>query len=197
MSRLVLASGSSRRADLLRRLGFEFDIAIPDVDESPYPGEEAEAMAERLALAKALSVGISGPVVLAADTIVVDGDSILGKPEDPDTAVAMLQRLRGREHRVLSGCAVVAGDVATTALVTTRVWMGNVSDAEIKAYVATGEPLDKAGAYAIQEQGGRLVAALQGSFTNVVGLPLEWVVPALEAAGVSRPPYEQLPAEGM
>lgn len=190
MTPLVLASASARRAKLLRRIGFQFEAKPPDVDETPRQRELPAAVAERLALSKALAVPADGAVVLAADTIVVDGDAILGKPGDPETAMDMLRRLRGREHRVLTGCAVATADGITTAVVTTRVWMRDVPDATIKAYVATGEPLDKAGAYAIQEQGGRLVAALQGSFTNVVGLPLEWVVPVLESAGVLRAPTD-------
>jgi septum formation protein len=150
-------------------------------------GPLAEAVA-RLALAKARAVAtrVSEGVVLGADTVVVIDGQPLGKPADPAGARAMLRQLRGREHEVITGVAVVdarTGRAETTAVVS-RVRMAEYDEAAIEAYVATGEPLDKAGAYAIQGRGGTMVAGLQGSFSNVVGLPLEEAAALLAAFGV-------------
>jgi septum formation protein len=164
-----------------------------DVEEALPPGPIAEAVA-RLALDKARAVAtrVREGVVLGADTVVVVDGQPLGKPADPTEACTMLRRLRGREHEVVTGVAVVdarSGRTASTAVVS-RVRMAEYGEAEIEAYVATGEPLDKAGAYAIQGRGGAMVAALQGSFSNVVGLPLEETAVLLTAFGVpvSAPP---------
>jgi septum formation protein len=163
------------------------------VDEVLGPGPLPDAVA-RLALDKARAVAaqVGEGIVLAADTVVaLDGDP-LGKPVGADDARAMLQRLRGREHEVITGVAVVdaRSGRAERVAVASRVRMGHYSDAEIDAYVAGGEPLDKAGAYAIQGQGGALVAGLEGSFSNVVGLPLAETARLLAAFGVavSEPP---------
>jgi septum formation protein len=148
----------------------------------------------RLALDKARAVAarLRDGVILGADTIVVIGGDVLGKPSDAGAACEMLRRLRGREHEVITGIAVVDGRSgrADTTSVTSRVRMADYDDAAIDAYVATGEPLDKAGAYAIQGRGGALVAGLEGSFSNVVGLPLEETARLLAAFGVpvSAPP---------
>jgi septum formation protein len=150
-------------------------------------GPLAEAVA-RLALAKARAVAtrVSEGVVLGADTVVVVDGRPLGKPVDPAEARAMLRRLRGREHEVVTGVAVVDARTgrAESAAVVSRVRMADYDEAAIEAYVATGEPLDKAGAYAIQGRGGTMVAGLQGSFSNVVGLPLEEAAALLAAFGV-------------
>jgi septum formation protein len=164
-----------------------------DVEETLIPGPLAEAV-RRLALDKARAVAarVGEGIVLGADTVVaIDGDA-LGKPADPREARAMLQRLRGRTHEVITGVAVVdarSGRVDGTA-VTSRVTMTDYGDPEIDAYVASGEPLDKAGAYAIQGGGGALVAGYEGSFTNIVGLPLAETARLLAAFGVpvSEPP---------
>jgi septum formation protein len=164
-----------------------------DVQETLAPGPLREAAAH-LALDKARSVAarLAGGVVLGADTIVVIDGVALGKPMGPDHARDMLRRLRGREHEVITGIAVV--DVASgrseTSSVVSRVRMAAYGDHEIDVYVASGEPLDKAGAYAIQEAGGALVAGLEGSYSNVVGLPLEETARMLAAFGValSAPP---------
>jgi septum formation protein len=190
---LILASASPRRRELLRTLGVEFRVVPSDIDETLVDGELTEAVAA-LALAKARAVAarVDDGVVLGADTIVVVDGVVLGKPADPRAARGMLRRLCGREHRVMTGVAVVdaaSGRSATTAVVS-RVRMAGYGQAEIDAYVATGEGLDKAGGYAIQGQGGALVAGYDGSFTNVVGLPLEETAGLLAAFGVpvSVPP---------
>ena len=164
-----------------------------DLDETLAPGPLADAVA-RLALDKARAVAarLCAGIVLGADTVVaIDGEA-LGKPAHADEARAMLRRLRGREHEVITGIAVVdagSGRAERTA-VTSRVRMADYDDAEIDAYVAGGEPLDKAGAYAIQGRGAALVAGFEGSFTNVVGLPLAETARLLAAFGVvvSEPP---------
>ncbi len=176
LPRLILASGSPRRRELLARLRADFTVTPSDVDETLDAGPVAEATV-KLALrkAKAVAASLANGVVLGADTLVViDGDA-LGKPRDAAEAVGMLRRLRGRWHEVITAIAVVdagTGREAAEAVVT-RVRMADYSDADIDAYVATGEPLDKAGAYAIQERGGALVAGIEGSYTNVVGLPVD------------------------
>jgi septum formation protein len=171
---LVLASASPRRAELLRLAGFAFAVADADVDETPHPGEPAAIYVRRLAEEKAAAVAARQPgaVVLGADTtVVVDGD-ILGKPADDGEAVAMLRRLQGRAHEVLTGVAVVAPDGCDSTVARTRVWMAPMSEGEIAAYVASGEPRDKAGAYGIQGRAARFITRIDGSYPNVVGLPV-------------------------
>lgn len=165
------------------------------VDETLEPGPLGDAVA-RLALRKARAIAARQHtgLVLGADTIVVVAGQVLGKPLGPSDAAAMLRQLRGRSHEVMTGVAVVDAATAREAAqtVTSRVSMKSYSDAEIDAYVATGEPLDKAGAYAIQGAGGALVEALEGSWSNVVGLPLEATAALLRrfGAAVSAPPAE-------
>jgi septum formation protein len=167
---LVLASGSPRRHELLTQLGLTFRIVAPDVDETPQPGERPVDLVRRLALAKAAAV--DGDPVLAADTTVeVDGE-ILGKPLDADDARRMLRRLSGRAHKVHTGVAVRAGAEVAVDVVTTIVSFVPLQPPVIEWYVGTGEPLDKAGAYAIQGHGGIFVEHVRGSTSNVVGLPL-------------------------
>jgi septum formation protein len=164
-----------------------------DLDETLETGPLPEAVA-RLALSKARAVAgrVGSGVVLGADTVVAIDGQALGKPADAAEARAMLRRLRGREHEVITGVAVVAASTgrARTQAVVTRVTMAAYGDAEIDAYVATGEPLDKAGGYAIQGAGGALVAGYEGSYSNVVGLPIEETVRLLAELGVavSAPP---------
>jgi len=177
---LVLASASPRRADLLRQVGFEFEVVVSRVEEAaPEPGVDARAWALAHARAKALEVAARVParIVLGADTLVVLGDRVLGKPATPDEARAMLRALSGSRHQVITGVALALGDSATTRLldqdaVTTDVTFRRLSSAEVEQYLATGEPMDKAGAYGIQERGGLLVAAVHGCYFNVVGLPV-------------------------
>ena len=178
---------------MLSSLCSEFQVVPADIEETLTPGPLLEAVA-RLALDKARTVAarLRDGVILGADTVVVIGGEVLGKPENAEAARTMLRRLRAREHEVLTGVAVVdaqSGQAATISVVS-RVRMADYDDAALDAYVATGEPLDKAGAYAIQGRGGALVAGLEGSFSNVVGLPLEETARLLAAFGVrvSAPP---------
>jgi len=186
--RLVLASASPRRRELLRRLVSDFDVIASAVDERFEPGPLAEAVAALAVVkARAVAAGRSAGIVVGADTIVViDGDA-LGKPADHDEAVAMLRRLRGRTHEVLTGVAVidVAGGRVFRDTEITRVTMARYPDDLIERYAASGAPLDKAGAYAIQDLDGALVDTLVGSYTNVVGLPLGLTARLLAAAGVA------------
>jgi nucleoside triphosphate pyrophosphatase len=174
---LVLASSSPRRRELLAGLGLAFTIRPVDLDETPLPGETPAACVRRLATGKAAARAAPGELVLAADTLVVLGDELLGKPRDPEDARRMLGRIAGREHTVLTGVALeeVAedGEVRRTATVeSSRVRMAAMSEEEIAWYVATGEPLDKAGSYAVQGLGALFVEEVFGNYTNVVGLPL-------------------------
>jgi len=184
--RIVLASGSPRRTELLTRLGIPHEVDPSEVDETFLPRESAGARVARLAIAKAEAVAARHPDawVIGGDTeVVLDGDS-LGKPIDEDDAVAMLRRLRGRAHLVLSSVGLVRpGAAPIVEVVPTHVEMRTASDAEIEEYVATGEPLDKAGAYGIQGLGATLVAAIQGDYTAVVGLPVGALLRAFERAG--------------
>jgi septum formation protein len=178
---LVLGSGSPRRRDLLAQAGIAFDVAAADIDESRQPGEEPAAFAERLACEKAQTVARrvgAAPrrLVLGADTIVVIDGDVLGKPVDPTDAERLLARLVGREHVVLTAVALVASDrpdAAATRVVASRVAMRPADGEEIRRYVATGEPLDKAGAYAAQGEGRRFIERIDGSETNVIGLPMD------------------------
>ncbi len=178
-TKIILASASPRRAEILRAAGFDFEIAASNIDESPLPNERPEDMVMRLALAKAHSVASThksrqNEIILAADTIVVIGNQILGKPNTPDRAREMLRELRGREHAVITGVALLAlpSQESVLAAETTRVWFSQMSDAEIEEYVLTGEPLDKAGAYAIQGLASRFIPKIEGCYFNVVGLPI-------------------------
>jgi septum formation protein len=176
MEPVVLASASARRQALLRRLVTEFAIDSADIDESLRPGEPPVDYAVRLAAEKARAVAGRHPpaaVVIGADTIVVLDDDVLGKPSDAAEARRFLDRLRGRRHLVITAVAVVTGVSGPFAgTEQTGVWLRAFSDAERDAYVATGDPLDKAGGYAIQHQGFEPVARVMGSETNVVGLPV-------------------------
>jgi septum formation protein len=180
---LVLASGSPRRRALLEAAGFTFSIAVSDVDESPRRGELPVDMVCRLARAKALEA-TSGHVTIAADTIVVLDGQILGKPVDAEDAGQMLATIAGATHEVVTGFCVSSGGSAHVEAVTTTVTMTPMTPAQISEYVATGEPMDKAGSYAYQGVGRRYVSAVTGSRTNVIGLPLETVIPVLGAFGV-------------
>jgi septum formation protein len=185
--RLILASGSPRRRELLATIVRAFEVVPSEVDETLEAGPTSEAVA-RLAARKARAVAgrVGEGVVLGADTVVVLDGQVLGKPGGDGEARAMLRRLRGREHEVITGIAAVdarLGREASRAVVS-RVLMADYSDATLDAYVASGAPLDKAGAYAIQDLGGALVARLVGSYTNVVGLPVEETRELLAGFGV-------------
>ncbi len=174
LPRLVLASGSPRRRELLSSLGLACTVRPVDLDETPHPGETAKDLVRRLARSKARALAEPGELVLAADTVVVlDGD-ILGKPRDAADAAAVLARLAGREHTVATGVALFEPGASREAVTVEicRVQMTPMNGREIGWYVATGEPLDKAGSYAIQGRGALFVEAVHGNYTNVVGLPL-------------------------
>ena len=192
---LVLASGSPRRRDLLARAGLQFEVRPADVPEHRRPGEEPGAFAARLALEKAAAVTralADGPprLVLGADTIVVLGSEVLGKPSGPEHAVAMLGRLLDRTHRVITAVAVIESSSGRSrhALVESRVTMGSATPQALRAYAATGEPLDKAGAYAAQGEGRRFVERIEGSESNVIGLPVEETLALLREAGEAEIP---------
>lgn len=184
---LVLASSSPRRSDLLRQAGIEFGNIVPAVTEEDYHCLEPETMVSRLALEKALSVssGLTGGLVLGADTVVLCREKVLGKPVNREEACRMLDILQGKRHDVITGLALVdaATKKARTALSRTRVWMRRLSRAEIERYVDTGEPYGKAGAYAIQGRAALFVDKIEGCFFNVVGLPLGLLHTMLSDAG--------------
>jgi len=198
---LILASGSPRRRVLLGELGVPFEVRPADVDETPLPGEPAEELVRRLAVAKA-EAGIAAAteqpvVVLAADTLVsVDGE-VLGKPVDEADAARMLRLLSGSRHQVLTGVAVASADGGAAAIhvevEVTHVHMAAWTEEQIAAYVASGEPMDKAGSYAIQEVGDRFVTEIEGRFDNVVGLPVDRTRRMLADAGLDLPPAGQPP----
>ena len=174
---LVLASVSPRRQELLRNAGILFDVQPAHIPENPRPGEQAKDFAERLAREKALAVAKERPrdIVLGADTVVVVDGQILGKPLDSADAARMLRMLSACEHQVVTGVCVVANGQSQVASETTTVTMSEISENEIADYVATGEPMDKAGAYAIQGIASRWIPRIQGDYSNVVGLPVALV----------------------
>lgn len=185
---LVLASGSPRRRAFLEQLGLSFTVTPAELDEQLLPGELPAAYVERLARQKAQTVARRHPGarILAADTTVVLGEEVLGKPGDPAEALTMLRRLCGRTHRVLTGVAL-SGEELRARVVETRVVFREASDAELSWYVATGEPLDKAGAYGLQGIGGFLVRRIEGSHSNVIGLPLAETLELLATEGIALP----------
>ena len=183
---LQLASTSPRRREILAALGLEFSIVHVDVDESVLPGESPGDMVVRLAIAKAEAAD-AGPadIVIAADTAVVADEHVLGKPVDQDDCLAMLGLLSGRAHQVMTGVAVHTRSATGTALSTTDVYFREIDRDEALAYWQSGEPHDKAGAYAIQGVGGAFVERIEGSYSGVVGLPVFETVVLLEQAGHS------------
>ncbi len=185
---IILASGSPRRRELMALLGLDYQVAAADVDERAAPGEAPAALAGRLSRAKALAVadGRAAGLIIAADTIVVLDGAILGKPADAAEAGRMLRALRGRPHLVLTAIALARrpDGACRSDLIETDVEMRPYSDAEIEAYIASGDPLDKAGAYAIQHAGFRPAARLAGCYANVVGFPLCHIYRALRRLGV-------------
>jgi septum formation protein len=182
---LCLASASPRRRDLLASIGVPVVTRPVGIDETPWPGEAARAYVARLAREKALAAAEEGDLpTLGADTVVVCDGAILGKPESRRHAAAMLRRLAGREHRVLTAVSVTGPAGLLEACVTTRVAMRGISEAEIAAYWATGEPRDKAGGYAIQGLAAVFVVSLEGSHSAVVGLPLFETAELLARQGV-------------
>jgi len=185
MTRLVLASASPRRAALLREAGWAFEVAPVDLDETLRPGETAQAYVERLAQAKAAAAASKDPeaVVLGADTTVVVQGQVLGKPLDSADAARMLRLLSGRTHDVLTGICLRKGLRSLVHVESSRVRIAALSDAEIEWYIGTGEPFDKAGGYAVQGLASRFIEAVDGSYSNVVGLPVASVNSLLKQLG--------------
>jgi len=185
---LILASASPRRQELLTHLGVPFEVRPADVDETLLPNEPPLTSARRLATAKAQAVAAPGLTVIGADTLVTLDGRPLGKPADADEARSMLRRLRGRPHEVVTGVAVAADGKLAVAHASTGVVMRRYADYEIEAYIATGDPLDKAGAYAIQATEFKPVQMWNGCYCNVVGLPLALTASLLVQAGYPLAP---------
>lgn len=197
--KIILASASPRRKELLEQLGYRFEVIPSQADEQEVPGETPEEHVERLSLDKAREVSTRDDIdsrwIIGSDTIVLRDGVILGKPTDDEDAAGILASLSGRAHRVLSGYAILdrkTGE-SRSAAVATRVNFRTLTAAEIAGYIASGEPADKAGAYAIQGLGAFMVERIEGSYSNVVGLPLCELVLALEELGVPLP-VKQKPA---
>ncbi|MEX0836744.1 MAG: nucleoside triphosphate pyrophosphatase [Gemmatimonadota bacterium] len=183
--RLVLASASPRRRDILRQLGLEPEVRPADVDERLLPGEDPGEHVRRLAREKAARVLEFEPdaLVIAGDTVVVRDGEVLGKPADPDEAVAMLVSLSGKTHQVLSGLALARADRAVDAVTRTSVCFRTFDQGTARGYVATGEPMDKAGAYGIQGLGAALVEGVEGDYYSIVGLPVAVLLQLFEQMG--------------
>lgn len=185
---LILASASPRRHSYFHDLGLDYRVHAADIDEQLQPAEPAQDFVRRMAVEKARSVMDLYPEswIVAADTVVALADAVLGKPADPAGAVSMLMQLSGREHQVLTGICLACRQDGVEAVLTvsTRVVFSPFSEAVARAYVATGEPMDKAGSYGIQGQGAFLVKEIAGSYSNVVGLPLSELLVLLEEYGV-------------
>lgn len=186
---IILASNSPRRKELLRQIGMSFKSDPADVDERILPGEGAEEYAVRVALDKACAAAerAGTGIIIAADTIVVLGTTVLGKPADARDAERMLGMLSGKMHTVITGLVVMDAETGgtQTRVAVTKVWFRNLTREEIVSYVATGEPLDKAGAYGIQERGALLVQKIEGCYFNVVGLPLSLLGEMLVDFGIN------------
>ena len=174
LPKLILASGSPRRSEILNSVGWEFEKHVADIDETELPGELPEAYVERLAREKAEAVATNFPdrYVLGADTTVVIDDLIIAKPVDLDDARRMLRLLSGRWHEVLTGVAIANNGTTTSAVESTQVKFAILSDEAIEFLVLEGSPLDKAGAYAVQAQAALFIEGIEGDYWNVVGLPV-------------------------
>lgn len=182
MAHIILASSSPRRRELLQQLGLEFDILSPDIDESVLENESATAYVERLACAKAEAVAVVHPnaIIIAADTTLAVDQDILGKPESKQHAFEMWSKISGRAHYVYSGVCVRTKDEKYSIVVETQVYFQTLSFDDMESYWATGEPIGKAGAYAIQGIAARYIPKIDGSYSNVVGLPLFETVQLLQ-----------------
>jgi len=186
---LILASSSPRRQELLREIGVPFQVHAANINEDQRPDEPPIEYALRLAWEKAEAVAAQYPqsYVLGADTIVVIDGEVLGKPTDHADAARMLRKLSGREHEVTTAVSLIAsGTLAQTRASTTKVYFREITEAEIQQYVAGGEPMDKAGAYAIQGGASRWTDRIEGEFSNVVGLPLSLVTEMLKITGLMK-----------
>ncbi len=180
---IILASSSPRRREVLHSIGLEFEVIAPEVDETRFPDEAPTSYVERLARTKAESVDAPGAIVIAADTAVVHEGAILGKPAHPAEARSMLGRLQNDTHHVVTGVAVASGSDIVSDIDTTAVHFLPVTEEEITAYIATGEPMDKAGAYGLQGIAGVFIDAIEGSPSNVVGLPVHLLRRLLDGVG--------------
>lgn len=189
---LILASSSPRRRSLIACFGLPFLVDMPETEEMALPGEEAHDHVRRLAVEKGADVVSRHDegLVVSADTVVVLDGEIIGKPRDANDAREMLGRLAGRTHYVLSGVAVTEAETTSVkaAVVSSRVTIAALDESEIDRYVATGEPLDKAGSYAAQGEGKRFITGIDGSWTNVVGLPMEELQRLLASFGCTAAP---------
>jgi septum formation protein len=174
---LVLASASPRRQELLRNAGIAFEMQPAHINEEPLPGESAKDCAERLAREKALAIASQRPhdVVLGADTVVTIDSQLLGKPTNAEDAARMLRQLSGRDHQVITGVCLAFNGHVSVASETTQVTVNQLTEKEIEVYIASGEPMDKAGAYAIQGIASRWIPRIEGDYFNVVGLPVALV----------------------
>jgi septum formation protein len=184
MPRIILASGSPRRAELLSQIGLPFEVSVPSVDETPLAGESPDLYVTRLARAKALAATQRGCISLGADTSVILDGRILGKPRSRDDGISMLKALGGRSHQVLTGIAVSDGQRTESLVVSSLVTFRDLDPEEAQAYWDTGEGADKAGSYGIQGIGSIFAKSIQGSFSAVVGLPLTETESLLRAFGV-------------
>jgi septum formation protein len=184
--RVVLASGSPRRRDLLNLIGIEHEVGPANIDETMRPHEVPRRHAERLAREKASAVAMRDPdlITIGADTVVVINRKVLGKPADADDAARMLRMLSGREHTVITAVAVSRGRKLRSAIEEVRVKFRRLRDDEIEAYIASGEPMDKAGAYGIQGYGATIVERIEGDYFAVMGLPLMRLVGLMRDVGV-------------
>jgi septum formation protein len=185
-SPIILASASPRRQELLRNAGIQFEVRPANIPEVPGADETPVEFAKRMAREKAKAVQVEFPerVILAADTVVAIESEILGKPVHEDDAIRMLRMLSGRSHQVITGVCLITRGFEDLRAETTTVQFAAVSDAAIHAYVSTGEPMDKAGAYAIQGGAGEWIQRINGDYNNVVGLPLDLVLSLLTERGV-------------
>ncbi len=186
MSKLILASGSPRRRELLDTAGLDFDVIVADVDEKIPGGAEPQEVVKSLALQKAQAVAQMYPdsTVIGADTVVVNGGEILGKPKSEKNAEEMLAALSGKNHKVCTGVAIIKGEKIKSFCETTEVEFHPLTEKQISDYVKTGEPMDKAGAYGIQGKGCVLVKRINGDYFNVVGLPVSRVYRELDGFDV-------------
>lgn len=185
LPQIILASGSPRRSEIMESVGWKFEKDIPNIDETDLPGELPDDYVQRLALVKAEAIAHRHPgeIVLGADTTVVIDDQIIGKPVDLDDAKRMLTMLSGRWHEVLTGVAVVQNGKSNVGLQNTRVKFAWMSEAEIDFLAKHGDPLDKAGAYAVQAQAALFIEGIEGDYWNVVGLPVSLVYRLICSAG--------------
>ncbi|MBL90177.1 MAG: septum formation protein Maf [Actinobacteria bacterium] len=182
---LILASSSPQRFSLLVEAGFELEVRVPEVDESILVGESAESLVERLAVGKLDAVINDGECGVAADTVVAINEKILGKPGSPEIAFEMLQTLSGETHAVITGVSLSGPKGRRSLVVSTQVRWRELSEEEIITYIKSGEPLDKAGGYGIQGSGKDFVVSFEGSFDNIVGLPVKEVISLLSELGCS------------